>query len=117
MVWGGNSYRDVRFQPTWEADVERLRSGQAPPAPVDEVLEEFDWTIARIGDQYPEIEGTGLRVMEIPPARGLPRLNAWFRIGDDGIVCAESVEEVASEEEEDQEAGPELDGWGDSASK
>lgn len=106
---GGFSYRDVRFEPTWEADVERLRGGHPAPAPIDEVLEKFDFIVSRAAEQYPEVPGTDYRVMEIAPARGLPRLNAWFRVAEDGVVSAEHVEEAETEGEEDVEAGPQMD--------
>ncbi len=101
--------RDVIFEPTWEASLSNLRGGHAPPAPIDQVLEEFDWTVSRIGDEYYRVGGTDLRVVDIPPARGLTRLNAWFSIGEDGKVHAILIEAVQTEEEEDVGGGPELD--------
>lgn len=106
---GFSRRRDVSFERTWEASLAKLRGGQPPPAPIDEVLEDFDWTVARIGDQYYRVGGTDLRVVEIPPAKGLPRLNAWFSIGADEMVHAIEVEVVESEREEDEGGGPELD--------
>jgi hypothetical protein len=101
----GFSYWTVQFEPSWEQDLERLRRGQPPPAPIDEVLEAFDWTVARIGDSYAEVGGTRLRVVEILPSRGLLRLNAWFTFGEDRLVHGIAIDEVGAAEEEDEDGG------------
>ncbi len=101
MAQAGN-YRNVRFEPTWETDLKRLRNGQPPPAAVDEVISEVELVLARIAESYPAVGGTPFRVLNIPASRGLPPLNAWFRIESEKCVACYHLEEIPQAEEEDE---------------
>lgn len=95
-------YRGVRYEPSWEQDLDRLRAGQPPPAPVDEVISDVEPVLSRIADLYPLVADSPFRVLNIVSARGLPALTVWFRIESDECVACLHLEEapVAAEEDE-----------------
>lgn len=99
---GQRSPRDVRFEPTWEDDLERLRGGQPAPAAIDEVVGELSVVLASLAEAYAPVGGTPFRKLDIVAARGLPALTAWFRIEDDARVACYHLDEVADDAEEDQ---------------
>jgi len=99
------SYRNVRFETTWEADLERLRNGDDPPALVDEVVGEIDWVLSRLADSYKPVDGTQFRFLNIPGVRGLSSLTAWFVIESDECVVCYKLEEVLYSAEEDDTDG------------
>lgn len=101
-----SNYRRIQFEASWEADLEQLRAGQQPPADVDEVVDGIDWTLGRLADQYPEVAGTPFRVLQIPSARGLPELNAWFTVEDDHVCCHRLLEAETFDEEDEVEDEP-----------
>lgn len=94
-------FRNVRFEPTWETDLERLRGGNPSPAPVDEVVGEISVILGALADEYPPVGGTPFRKLDVVSARGLPALTAWFRIESDECVACYHLDEVVEEAEED----------------
>ncbi len=100
---GTRRFRDVRFEPTWEDDLARLRGGSPAPAPVDEVVGELSVILGSLADTYPPVGGTPFRKLDVVSARGLPPLTAWFRIESDECVACYHLDEVLEEAEEDVE--------------
>ncbi len=96
-------FRDVRFEPTWEEDLARLRGGSPAPAPIDEVVGELSVILGSLADTYPTVGGTPFRKLDVVSARGLPALTAWFRIENDECVACYHLDEVTEEAEEDVE--------------
>jgi hypothetical protein len=101
-----SNYRNVQYEASWEADLVQLRGGVPAPAPVDEVIESLDWTLGRLADDYPLVGATGFRVMNIPSARDVPALEAWFTVKSDRVCCHRLlVAETAAEEDGPDPAG------------
>jgi hypothetical protein len=94
-------YRDVQWHSTWEEDLVHLRAGHAAPAAVDEVISEVEPILARTCENYPIVADTGFRVMNVVAARGLPKLEVWFRIEDKQKVCCYRLVDTKDAEEED----------------
>jgi hypothetical protein len=94
--------RSIIWEPSWEADIDHLRAGKKAPAPIDEVIESIEFVLSNIADDYPGVGTTDFRVLLIRTARGLPELEAWFRIEeDDSIHCYRVIPVERAEEEDD----------------
>jgi hypothetical protein len=92
-------YRGVRYETTWERDLERLRDGVAAPAAIDEVVSEIEPVLSRLGENYPVVGDGPFRVMSIVAARGLPKLEAWFVVEDEKCVACYRLMKVAEDED------------------
>jgi hypothetical protein len=91
---------DIRFEESWESDLENLRAGADPPAPVDEVVESVELVLSSQANSYPQVGSTTLRIMGISPARGLPRLNVWFYVRETVVVCCHLEPDTTQAEED-----------------
>lgn len=94
-------YRGIRYEPTWEQDLERWREGKPAPAEIDEVIGEIEPVLARICEEYPRVNGTEFRVLSIVSARGLPRLEAWFVVESDECVACYHLEAAVADDKDD----------------
>ncbi len=102
--------RTVIHSKEWEESVKNFRGNSAPPALIDQIEIGIDFVLASVPHEYPEVDGTDIRVLNVHASGSLPALNAFFRIVDENEVECLRLELREQQFGEEDDTGDEFDG-------
>ena len=64
---------------------------------LDEVLRGATWALALNAEAFPDVTGTGIRVLHVKRFPGIPRLRIFFKIADDDYIDLMWIEEIGED--------------------